>query len=138
MRRVAVAHGPGGWTTQERWTSNFLKPNFNDYVIHNGYVYGFDGSIMTCIDLKDGTRKWKGGRYGAGQLVLLADQDLLLVLAEEGDLALVSATPDQFKELARVPGIEGKTWSHPALAGDELLVRNGQEMAAFRLTLARR
>ena len=138
VRRVAVAHGPGGWTTEERWTSNFLKPNFSDYVIHKGNVYGFDGSIMTCIDLKDGTRKWKGGRYGAGQLVLLADQDLLLVLAEEGDLALVSATPEQFKELARVPGIEGKTWSHPALAGDELLVRNGQEMAAFRLTLARR
>ncbi len=138
VRRVAVAHGPSGWTAEERWTSNFLKPNFSDYVVHKGYVYGFDGSIMTCIDLKDGTRKWKGGRYGAGQLVLLPDQDVLLVLAEEGDLALVSATPDQFKELARVPGIEGKTWSHPALAGDELLVRNGQEMAAFRLTLERR
>ncbi len=138
IRRVAVAHGPAGWTTQERWTSNMLKPNFNDFVVHNGHLFGFDGSIMACIDLKDGTRKWKGGRYGAGQLVLLADQDLLLVLAEEGDLALVSATTDQFKELARIPGIEGKTWSHPVLAGDELLVRNGQEMAAFRLSLARR
>jgi outer membrane protein assembly factor BamB len=137
MRRVTVAHGPGGWTTQERWTSNMFKPNFNDFVVHKGHVYGFDGSIMACIDLKDGTRKWKGGRYGAGQLLLLADQDLLLVLAEEGDLALVSATTEQFKELARIPGIEGKVWSHPALAGDELFFRNGQEMAAFRLSLAR-
>ncbi len=138
FRRITVAHGPGGWTTQERWTSNMFKPNFNDFVVHKGHVYGFDGSIMTCIDLKDGARKWKGGRYGAGQLLLLADQDLLVVLAEEGDLALVSATPDQYKEFARIPGIEGKVWSHPALAGDELLVRNGQEMAAFRLSLARR
>jgi outer membrane protein assembly factor BamB len=132
-RRIAVSHQPGGWTTKERWTSNALKPYFNDFVVHEGHAFGFDGRILACIDLQDGTRKWKGGRYGNGQLVLLPEQDLLLVLSEEGELALVAATKDEFKELARFPAIAGKTWNHPVLVGDILLVRNGEEMAAFRL-----
>jgi outer membrane protein assembly factor BamB len=136
-RRLAASRGPGGWTVEERWTSNGLKPYFNDFVVHQGHAYGFDGRMLSCIDLKDGARKWKGGRYGGGQLVLLPDQNLLLVLSEEGELALVGATSDQYRELAKTPAIEGKTWNHPVLVGDKLLVRNDREMAAFRLTLAR-
>ncbi len=138
IRRIAVTLESGIWKVEERRTSRGLKPYFNDFVIHKGCAFGFDGSILACIDLKDGNRKWKGGRYGNGQMLLLADQDLLLVLSEEGELALVRATDDQFTELARSPAIEGKTWNHPVLVGDVLLVRNGQEMAAFQLLLAGR
>jgi outer membrane protein assembly factor BamB len=146
VRRIAISRTPldaardgsAEWSVQERWTSLGLKPYFNDFVVHEGHAYGFDASILASIDLRDGQRKWKGGRYGNGQLVLLADQDLMLVLSEAGELALVSATPDQFSEVARFKAIEGKTWNHPVLAGDILLVRNAEEMAAFRLTLATR
>jgi outer membrane protein assembly factor BamB len=137
-RRLAVAHGPGGWTVEERWTSRGLKPYFNDFVVHKGHAFGFDGSILACIDIEDGKRKWKGGRYGNGQLVLLSDQDLLLVLSEEGELALVGASSDAFTEIARFRAIEGKTWNHPVLVGNLLLVRNDHQMAAFRLSLAGR
>jgi outer membrane protein assembly factor BamB len=135
VHRLAVSRGAAGWAVENRWQSSGLKPNFNDLVVHRGHAFGFDGSILACIDLADGTRKWKGGRYGSGQLVLLADQDLLLVISEEGELALVSAAPDAFKEVARIPAINGKTWNHPVLVGDVLLVRNGEEMGAFRLPL---
>jgi outer membrane protein assembly factor BamB len=138
VRRIAVAHGPGGWTVEESWTSVGLKPYFNDFVIHKDHAFGFDGSILACIDVANGKRKWRGGRYGHGQIILLPDQDLLLVLSEIGELALVAATPDQFEELALFPAIEGKTWNHPVLVGDMLLARNGQEMVAFRLSLAGR
>jgi outer membrane protein assembly factor BamB len=132
-RRLAVTQGADGWKVEEVWTSQGLKPYFNDFVVHAGHVYGFDGSILSCIDLKDGQKKWKGGRYGHGQMLLLRDQDLLLVLSEEGGLALVSAMPGGFSEVAKFPAMDDKTWNHPAIVGDVLLVRNGREMVAFRL-----
>jgi hypothetical protein len=139
MRRLAVTHAANGWKADERWTSIGLKPYFNDFVVHKGHAYGFDGNILSCIDLQDGTRKWKGGRYGNGQLVLLADEDLLLVLSEDGDLALVNATPDQFTEVAKFDAVlEGKTWNHPVIVGHTVLVRNDHEMAAYRLATASR
>ena len=135
IRRISLTNNAGAWSVAERWTSNGLKPYFNDFVVHKGHAFGFDGRILSCVDLNDGQRKWKGGRYGNGQLVLLPDQDLLLVLSEEGELALVQARNDQFTELAKFPAIQGKTWNHPVLVGDLLLVRNAEEMAAFRLPL---
>ena len=137
MRRIALSRSEGGWHSEERWTTRGLKPYFNDFVVHNGHAFGFDGSILSAIDLEDGARKWKGGRYGNGQMVLLAEQNLLLVLSEDGELALVSATPDKFTEVARAPALNAKTWNHPVLVGDVLLVRNGEEIAAFRLALER-
>lgn len=133
MRLLSIVRGEAGWSSSEQWTSQGLKPYFKDFVVHQGHAYGFDGGILSCIDLRDGSRKWKGGRYGHGQMLLLPEQDLLLVLAEEGEIALVSATPARYQEVARRSALTGKTWNHPAISGRTLLVRNGEEMAAFRL-----
>ena len=137
VRRIQVSQAKDVWSVSELWASNRLKPYFNDHVVHRGHAFGFGSGTLACIDLRDGERKWKGGRYGAGQLLLLADQDLLLVLSEQGELALVAANPAEFNELARLPALEGKTWNHPVLVGDVLLVRNDREMAAFRLAVKR-
>jgi outer membrane protein assembly factor BamB len=133
LKRIALKDGSVGLTPQETWSTDKIKPYFNDIVINKGYAYGFDGLSLVCIDIENGTRKWRGGHYG-GQILLLADQDLLIVLSEKGDLALVSATPEQFREFAHIRAIKGKTWNHPVLAGDILLVRNSEEMTAFRLS----
>ncbi|HZI19544.1 MAG TPA: PQQ-binding-like beta-propeller repeat protein [Pyrinomonadaceae bacterium] len=135
LHRIAVAHAGDGWKVEERWTTDGLKPYFNDFVVHRGHAYGFDNGTLACIDLADGGRRWEGGNYGSGQLILLPEQDVLLVVSEQGELALAGAAPERFEELARFSAIRGKTWNHPVLVGDVLLVRNGEEMAAFRLPL---
>ena len=131
--RLGVQRGSGGWEVRERWASIRLKPYYNDFVVHQGHAYGLDGGRLVCLDLARGERRWKGGRFGHGQLLLVSDADLLLVVTEAGELALAAASPDAFHELARVSAIEGKTWNHPVVVGDTLFVRNAQEMAAFRL-----
>jgi outer membrane protein assembly factor BamB len=134
IRRISVVENSGEWSISERWTSMRLRPNFNDFVVHKGHAYGYEGFSLACLDLSDGTRKWKGGRYG-GQILLLADQDLLLVLTEKGELALVEALPSGLNKLSSIQAVRGKTWNHPVLVKDVLLVRNTEEMAAYRLTL---
>lgn len=132
IRRVSVAMDGTEWKIRDIWTSNGLKSVFNDQVIHKGFAYGFDGPYLACVNLQDGKPKWRGGRY-QGFTLLLADQDVILVLTEKGEVAIVSASPEKYSELSRFQAIKGKTWNHPALAGNILIVRNSQEMAAFRL-----
>jgi outer membrane protein assembly factor BamB len=121
------------WHAERRWGSRALKPSFNDYVIHEGHAYGFDGPSFSCIDLEKGKASWRGGRYGHGQVLLLADQGLLLVTAESGEAVLVAADPGRLRELGRFQAVEGKTWNHPAVARGRLYVRNAEEMACYDL-----
>ena len=135
---LEITESGGDWSVKKLWKNRNMQCKFTSPAYFQGHVYGLHNNHLVCLDAQTGERKWTGSEYGNGQLLLLADQDLLLVSSEEGELALVGATPDQFRELARFPAIEGKTWNHPVLAGDVLLVRNGEEMAAFRLSLADR
>lgn len=119
------------FTVREIWRNNRMKNQFTSSVLLDGYIYGLDESILACLDAATGELRWKGGRYGYGQVLLASGH--LIVLAENGDLALVRATPERHEELARFPAISGKTWNHPAVADGFLLIRNLAEMAAFDL-----
>ena len=119
------------FNVREVWRNVRMKNRFNSSVLHDGHLYGFDESILACVDAATGDLKWKGGRYGYGQLLLASGN--LIVLTEAGELILVRATPKGHEELAHSPAISGKTWNHPAITNGILLVRNLREMAAFDL-----
>ncbi|MCI0458632.1 MAG: PQQ-like beta-propeller repeat protein [Gemmataceae bacterium] len=135
-RRVRVQREGDSWAAQEVWTTHAIKPYFNDLVVHRDHVYGFDGIFFTCVSLEDGKGKWRARGYGNGQVLLLADQELLLILSEKGEAALVEASPNGHKELGRFRALEGKTWNHPVVAHGKLFVRNGEEAACYQLTEA--
>jgi outer membrane protein assembly factor BamB len=143
---LSSAQGPGAalleisktgdtYAARPVWQNNRMKNKFNSSVLYQGYIYGFDEAILACMDAKTGELKWKGGRYGYGQL-LLAD-GYLVVTTEEGDVVLVRATPEGHQELARFQALEGRTWNIPAIDNGLLLVRNTTEMACFRLGASR-
>jgi outer membrane protein assembly factor BamB len=134
-RTIRIKKNSGQYAAEELWTSRQLKPDFVDLVSYQGYAYGNDGGVLTCIDLNTGERKWKDGRYGKGQILLLNNSGLLLVLSEQGQVVLVPADPAAHRELASFQALEGKTWNHPVLVSDRLYVRNSQEAAAYKVGL---
>lgn len=135
-RRIRVQRNGDEWKTEELWTSREIKPYYNDLVIAGEYLYGFDGNIFMCVSTQDGSRKWRARGYGNGQVLLLADQGLLMILTEQGEVALVEAKPEKHIEIARFKAIEGKTWNHPVVCRGKLYVRNAEEIAAFMLATA--
>ncbi|HEV7474922.1 MAG TPA: PQQ-binding-like beta-propeller repeat protein [Pyrinomonadaceae bacterium] len=115
------------------WENISMKNKFNSSVLHEGFVYGLDEGILTCLDVNTGVRKWKGGRYGYGQVLLASGH--LIVMSDTGELALVKASPNEYSEVARFAAIEGKTWNYPAIAGGRLFVRNADQMAAYNIAV---
>lgn len=145
---VAVLDGPGvslitvtkeneQWKVSPVWASKELKPEFPDFVVQGDSAYGFDSSIFCCLNLATGKRTWKDGRFGRGQVILLADQGLLLVVSESGEAILQAADVQSRKELGRFQAISGKTWNGPVIANGRLYLRNAEEMACYELEPAR-
>ncbi len=128
---LKVEQSGGTWRVSEVWKSRDLKSKMSNFVVRNQFIYGLDNGIMACLSLQNGKRRWKQGRYGHGQMLLV--DDLVLIQTESGEVVLVEATPDEHRELARLDALHDKTWNHAALAGNILVVRNDREAAAFEL-----
>ncbi len=136
LRLLEVSHDDDQWKASEQWKSRNMRPAYNDFVVVDDVAYGFDKGIFCAVDLASGKRLWKGGRYGYGQVLLLKPQNVLVILSETGEVALVAANPQKHEELGRFQAIEGKTWNHPVVVRGRLYIRNDAEMAAFELAPA--
>jgi outer membrane protein assembly factor BamB len=111
-----------------------LKTKFANVTIHEGHAYGLSDGILECVSLAEGKRRWKGGRYGQGQVLRVGR--FLIVQAESGEVVLVDCSPEKHVVRARLAALDGQTWNNPCLSGARLLVRNAEEAACYRLPLA--
>ena len=128
------AAADGSLSSEVVWQSKRLKAKFSNMIYRDGFVYGLDDGILVCLDPANGKRRWKKGRYGHGQLILV--DDVLLIMSEKGDVVLVEATPERHNELARITAFDGKTWNPHAFAAPYLLVRTDSEAICYELALA--
>jgi outer membrane protein assembly factor BamB len=130
---VEITASSGALEARKVWekATKAMNNKFNSSVLHEGYAYGLDEGILACVDVKTGEQRWKGGRYGYGQVIVASGH--LIVITDQGELVLVKATPDKHTEIARFSAVEGKTWNYPAIANGRLLVRNQTQMACFDL-----
>jgi outer membrane protein assembly factor BamB len=133
LARLEVKLQNDQWSIAESWSTDKLCPSFNDFVVLDGYLYGFDQARFSCLDAGNGMLKWQGRQYGFGQAVLLKTSALIIVAAENGDAVLLAATPRMFTEIARIPVLNDKTWNHPIVVGSRLFMRNGKTAVCLQL-----
>lgn len=115
------------------WSAaSVLNTKFTNVAVWNRHAYGLSDGVLECVDLENGARCWKEGNYGHGQVLRV--RDLLLVLGETGELALVRLDPQTNAVLGRLQALTGTTWNNLALYGKYLLIRNATEAACYELT----
>ncbi len=123
--------GEANWTARSEWKSMALKSKFGPIFVKGEYIYGLDDGILACVDVKTGQRRWKDGRYGHGQGLLVGES--ILITSEKGEVVLVQPDPEKLVEMGRFEVFSDKTWNPPAVAGEYLLMRNDKEAACLKL-----
>lgn len=108
-----------------------LQSHWSTPVYHDGHLYGLFGfkeygkAPLQCIDLATGEEKWSREGFGPGNVTLVDGH--LVVLGDAGQLVLVEATPQEYREKARADVLEGKCWSTPTYAGGRIYARSTVE-----------
>lgn len=116
---------------KEVWQTHLMRNHFNTSVAIDGTIYGFDNATLKAFDAATGEQLWASRGFGKGSVAAAGDQ--LVILGDNGVLALAEARPDAYRELARVQALNGKSWTAPTVAGGRLYLRNQQEIVCFDL-----
>ncbi len=127
-----IKENQGTIRIKEIWKNRKMKNQFATSVLHENYLYGFDNSILKCIEANTGEEQWKSRGFGKGT-VILADGHLI-ILSDRGKLGLAEATPTGYIEKASTQVMSGLCWTVPTLADGKLYVRNETEMVCVDIT----
>ena len=128
----------GRFTATKLWFSPGNEPVVNHWstpVCKDGYLYGMFGfkkfkkGPMKCVELATGKVKWSQPGFGQGNVILVGNR--LVALAEDGNLVIVEATPDAYKEIARTKAFHDKCWTTPAFADGKIYVRSISQGICF-------
>ena len=131
---IEARKNDGKFEVKEVWSSRSMKNHFNSSILVGGHIYGFDNATLKCISAETGEQKWVARGFGKGSLI--GADGMLVVLSDQGTLALVEADPAAYREKGRFVALTGKTWTAPTLSGGRLYLRDQDELVSFDLRSA--
>lgn len=126
---LRIEQHDGKFTVEEVWRNREMKNHFSSSLVYGGYIYGFDGATLKCVDAATGERQWVQRGLGKGSLI--AADGHLIILSDRGKLVLAKATPEGFQEAGSFQVLEGKTWTAPVLAGGQLYLRDHEKLVCL-------
>jgi outer membrane protein assembly factor BamB len=113
-------------------TSSQMRNDFSSSCYKDGFIYGFNVATLQCMDAATGQRKWMKRGFGKGSLIMVGDH--LMVFSDLGELAVIEANPEEYRETARMNVLEGRSWTAPSYADGKLYLRNHTRLACLRIT----
>ena len=116
---------------QQIYFTREMQNHHGGVVLVNGYLYGFNNSILTCLEFATGKTMWRDRSVGKGSLTY-ADGNLYL-LSEDNVVGLAEASPAAYKEKGRFKIADQgfPSWAHPVVSGGRLYIRNQAMLAAY-------
>jgi outer membrane protein assembly factor BamB len=116
---------------QEIYFTRDMKNHHGGVVLVNGYIYGFNDSILTCLEFASGKMVWRDRSVGKGA-VSYADGHLY-ILSENNVVGLVEATPMGYREKGRfsIADQGWPSWAHPVVSGGRLYIRNQGTLTSY-------
>jgi outer membrane protein assembly factor BamB len=116
---------------QEIYFTREMQNHHGGVLLVNGYLYGYNNSIFTCLEFATGKLAWRNRAVGKGSLTY-ADGNFY-VLGEDFVVGLVEATASGYREKGRFEirdqGLPA--WAHPVVSGGRLYIRNQATLASY-------
>lgn len=119
---LRISQGNGGLQAEAVWKGRDLKGAYNVPIHHKGFIYGYSGHFLACVDAAGGQLKWKSRPPGRGFMSLVDDR--LVVMTEKGALHIVSASPDGYREEASLDLFGKESWTPPSIARGRIFARS--------------
>ena len=128
----SVLKNEKGFEAKELWRTTDLKNTNNTSIYHKGFIYGYSGPFLTCVDATTGKRTWRSRQPGDG--FLAGVNDYMVVITQKGTLHLASFNPEKYEQLTELKVFDSLGWNPPSIAYGKIFVHNLKEIACVTLS----
>ena len=121
----------GEVTAQEIYFTRDMQNHHGGVLLVNGYLYGFNNSILTCLEFATGKLMWRDRSVGKGSLTYAEGN--LYIQSEDNVVGLAEATSTGYREKGRFQIADSglPSWAHPVVSGGRLYIRNQGRLTAY-------